>query len=422
MLEEMKEMKKELKAALDHSRRLSMTPAPSLLAPSPSMTMSRANRPQVTPTGSPTSSSQHLPTVQTTPTPSSVRSMRTASADEAKLREQYDELQALRRDLAVMRQVHVDFLGETKEAFTKLRLENNNMREMVKTKMGGSRALLDNSKTKLEALCAETIQAVEEVSDTVDAAREDAFKRFVTPSRPQMAKIRADLKRAHELIDSFAAEVASIEPTWRATWHFELSRVMDEQRLLPHQTKLTVDLKSDIEDAEEMFKNVSDFVDQRTINKGLRPAYRPPTPDESGGGVKNLLMEIRTKDVDPNQRLRAIEAQQKAREKEKANQTDEFQDELAGFVQGRKLKKTGGTEEVDRQRQRKQDMTLRKMLTGDGVSGSPTGMLSPQTTGMSVMSQSSVASGTSHGASAQVTPGGRASRASARSEDLREEL
>lgn len=326
------------------------------------------------------------------------------SASEAQIRAQLDEIQALRRDLGIMRQVHVDFLTETKEAFSKLRQENNTMRDLVKTKMGGSRALLDNSKAKLELLCADTITAVEEVSDVIDAAREDAFKRFVHPTRTQMKKIQADLKNAHDLIDAFAKEVASIEPTWRATWHHELSRVMDEQKLLPHQTKLAVDLKSDIADAEEMFKNVSDFVDQRTTNaaKGVRNAYRPPTPDEGSGGVQNLLMEIRTKEADPNQRLRAIEAQQKAREKEKANKTDEFQDELSGFVQGRKLKKTGGTDEVERQRQRKQEQTIKRMLSGEtGSMGSPTGngagpvgLLSPQATGASLKSQSSVRSQT----------------------------
>ena len=81
--------------------------------------------------------------------------------------------------------------------------------------------------------------------------------------------------------------------------------------------------------------------------------------------MPNLLMEIRTKDSDPNQRLKAIEAQQKAREREKANQTDEFEQELSGFVTGRKLRKTGGTEETERKTQRRQDQVLKRMMTGD---------------------------------------------------------
>ena len=425
IMEEMKQEMKDMKTSLEQSRRHSaMSRAPSLQTLSPSMTRPMARE------ASPHTSPSALRAINIPPTDvpeADLGTPRKLLASEAHARAQLDEVQSLRRDLAIMRQFHVDFLGETKEAFAKLRKENTAMRDLVKTKMGGSRAILDNSKAKLEALCAETIQAVEEVSDVIDSAREDAFKRYVHPSRTQMVKIQADLKKAHDLVAAFTTEVTTIDPTWRATWHFELSRVMEEQKLLPHQLSLTKDLKNDIKDAEEMFKNVSDFVDQRTTNaaKGLRNAYRPPTPDETGG-VQNLLMEIRTKESDPNQRLRAIEAQQKAREKEKANKTDEFEDELKGFVVGRKLKKTGGTDEVDRQRQRKQEQTIRRMLSGSNGESSPTtGLLSPQMTGASIASQASfTSSGT-----AVTTPGHpglvarTTSRASTRSQDgVKEEI
>ena len=408
---------KEMKTALDHSRRMSMTtPATALLAVSPSSPHARLP-PIKIPEAIPGPAS---------PLPRSAGGVHTGPQREEELRLQHDQVQSLRRDLAVMRQIHLDFLTETKDAFTTLRKENAGMRDLVKTKMGGSRALLDISKAKLETLCADTIQAVEEISDIIDGAREDAFRRFVTPSTKHMESIKADLKRASEMVDAFAKEVTTVEPTWRATWHFELSRVMDEQRLLPHQSKLTVDLKNDIQDAEAMLQNVQDFVNQRAagVGRSTSKGFRPPSPDESGG-IPNLLMEIRTKEGDPNQRLRAIEAQQKAREREKAStKDDEFSSELSGFVQGRKLKKTGGTDEVDRQRQRKQDQTLKKMLTGDGdnapavraTSGSPPmgGVLSPQMTGMSLGSVSGVLSPTtSIGTGGEGTPG-RVSRGSTR--------
>ena len=372
---------KDMKAAIEQSRRASLSPNVHAALLSPSNLSARAMPPapqplQPSPISSPTMPRPALP-ANTSPTPAN----RTPVRSEAELRAQAEEIDGLRRDLAVIRQIHVDFLTDTKDSFAKLRKENANMRELVKTKMGGSRALLDNSKAKLEALCADTIGAVEEISDVIDAARLDAFKRFVTPSKAQMTKIRTDLAKAHELVDAFAREMSSVEPTWRATWHFELSRVMDEQRLLPHQSKLAVDLKNDIKDAEEMFKNVSDFVNQRAANTGLSKGFRPVSPDEGSGGIPNLLMEIRTKESDPNHRLRAIEAQQRARERELANKSDDFTDELTGFVQGKKLKKTGGTDEVDRQRQRKQEMTLKRMLSGD-AQPSPTA-ITPQLTGMS---------------------------------------
>ena len=377
LMQEIKEMKK----SVEQQKRMSVAPnAAALLALSPS-----AHTPRALPMSASTRSPERRRPVS--PLPVSV----TGPERTAELQAHHDEVLNLRQDLAVVRQIHLDFMTESKHALSKLRKENTGMREMVKTKMGGSRALLDNSKTKLEALCADTIQAVEDISDTIDSAREDAIKRFVTPSTQRMTNIRADLAKAHELVDSFTKELSNIEPTWRATWHQELARIMEEQRLLPHQSKLIVDLQNDIKAAEKVLQNIQDVVDQRAASAGRNPSrgFRPPTPD-ADGGIPNLLMEIRTKESDPNQRLRAIEAQQKAREKEKANKTDEFEQELSGFVKGKKLRKTGGTEEAERKTQRRQDQALKRMLTGEnppngsGGQGSPaSGILSPQMTGRS---------------------------------------
>ncbi|BEI86883.1 hypothetical protein CcaverHIS002_0702290 [Cutaneotrichosporon cavernicola] len=300
---------KELKTSLAQSKRMSTTaPSTSLLTVSPVLTAAPPPPPVETPRSPMRSDSGPAPV--------------------AELRAHYDEVQSLRRDLAIMRQLHVDFLSQTKESFAALRAQNTAMREVVKTKMGGNRSLLDNSKAKLEGQCQDTIQAVEEVSDIIDGAREDALRRGVTPPRGRTEKIKADLERATSLVDQFSRDVTLAEPTWRATWLAELQRVTDEQRLLAYQNKLAADLKNDIKDATEMLDNVRAFVTQRA-------------------------------ESDPTARLRAIEEQAKVREREMASRTDDFQDELGAFVQGRKLRKTGGTDEAERVRQRRQDQTIR---------------------------------------------------------------
>lgn len=360
---------KELKTSLSQAKRMSVsTPvAPSLLGISPVL---------------PAAVSPVLPPPPVTPEPARPPTQRTASGrvtPAAELRVHYDEVQSLRRDVAILRQLHVDFLSQTKESFAALRAQNNSMRDVVKTKMGGNRALLDNSKAKLEGQCQDTIQAVEEVSDIIDGAREDALRRGITPPRGGMEKIRADLERATALVDDFSSNVTLAEPTWRATWMSELQRVTEEQRLLAYQNKLAADLKNDIKDATDMLDNVRAFVDQRAAAGG-RKFRPPPPPEDAGGGIGNLLLEIRTKEADPNQRLRAIEERAKARERDLANRTDDFQDELGAFVQGKKLRKTGGTDEAERVRQRRQDQTIRRMMSSDG----PDEQLSPQLTGASV--------------------------------------
>ncbi|WVW81531.1 hypothetical protein I302_103526 [Kwoniella bestiolae CBS 10118] len=387
LMQEIKDMKK----AIDTTRRHSMTPSPSLLAVSPSTQMSRPStivRRPSSETMAPSSSTTAVPLGPRPGSPSPRLGPTNLSPEkEAELQKQHDELQSLRRDLAVMRQLHVDFLNETKESFGKLRTQNSAMRDVVKTKMGGNRALLDNSKTKLESQCQDTIQSVEDVSDLIDKAREDASKRYVTPSKTQMNTIMNDLEKAKKLVDQLSSDVQLADPMWRATWQTELHRVMEEQKLLSYQIKLCTDLKKDLEDVEKIFSNVQDFVVQRTVNGGrvassgktfIKPEQEP---EEEGGGIGNLLLEIRTKEGDPNSRLKAIEQQQKQREREKLNKVDEFEEELK--LGSKKLKKTGGTEEAERIRQRKNENTLRKMITGELPSGGG-GVLSPQNTGNSI--------------------------------------
>ncbi|WWC85563.1 uncharacterized protein L201_000427 [Kwoniella dendrophila CBS 6074] len=383
---------KEMKTAIDTTRRHSMTPSPSLLTVSPSTQMSRPPtivRKNSSDTNAPSPSSV---TVTNAPLPGSpsprIGPTNLSPEKEAELQKQQDELQSLRRDLAVMRQLHVDFLNETKESFGKLRTQNSAMRDVVKTKMGGNRALLDNSKSKLESQCQDTIQSVEDVSDLIEKAREDASKRYVTPSKQQMITINNDLEKAKSLIEKLTSDVQLADPMWRATWQIELHRVMEEQKLLSYQIKLCTDLKKDLEDVTLIFGNVKDFVKQRTtigsngigrVSSGKQFTKPPGSPVEDeggGGGISNLLMEIRTKEGDPNSRLKAIELQQKQREKEKLSQIDEFQQDL--IFGSKKLKKTGGTEEAERIRQRKNDQTLRKMMNSGG---GETTILSPQNTG-----------------------------------------
>lgn len=397
---------KEMKTSLDHTRRMSsMTPSPAaMLSLSPSMNMA-APMAKMTPKPEPLRLS---PTISPSDSKASLTAVTTAPISGPKreeLQAQHDEVTSLRRDLAIMRQVHVDFLAETKESFAKLRTQNSAMRDVVKTKMTGSRALLDNSKAKMETQCQEAIQAVEEISDIIDTAREDAYKRFVTPSARQVSSIKQSLEKATNFVDQFSRDVTLADPTWRSTWASELKRVQEEQGLLSHQRKLAADLRNDIKDASDMFSAVQDYVVQRASGTRVgSKGFRPPSPTEDTGGIPNLLMEIRTKEADPHQRLRAIEAQRKAREKENSERTDEFTSELGNFVKGRRLKKTGGHEEVERVRARRNDNTLKKMLTGDNppnangsgngdlsasttsTNGAPSSALTPQLTGVSMLS------------------------------------
>jgi hypothetical protein len=82
------------------------------------------------------------------------------------------------------------------------------------------------------------------------------------------------------------------------------------------------------------------------------------------------MLEIRGAVVDPERRLEAIERNQKIRQQELANRTDELHSELTNFVGGKKLKMTGGAEEAERVRQRRNEMTMKAMFNGGVGAGS----------------------------------------------------
>lgn len=376
LVQEMKELRQALDKERETTKRLSILAAPSVAGDQASLS------PSTSPL-QPPASAISLPA----PTPLVVG----PSEDHLKqIQEQHEELENLRRELAITRQSHAEHISESSATISSLKDEIAQIKKVTSTNPNSNRGLVDRSKAELDTQCTETIKAVEDITDIIDAARIDAYKRFVTPSKQQMATIQSDLQKARQLVEDFTSAVKVADPTWRGTWQTELHRVMEEQKLLHHQTKLCGDLKKDLEDAESMLGNVQTFVEQRVAGTRTARIRVGADAEVEGGGISSLLMEIRTKDSDPEQRLRAIEAQQRAREKERANKVDEFEAELKGFVGGKRLKKTGGAEEVDRLRGRK-DEVLRAQLTGS----SGVGAITPQITGQSAKAISPQGTGAS---------------------------
>jgi hypothetical protein len=261
-----------------------------------------------------------------------------------------------------MRQVYVDFVAQTKSTFETLRDQTQAVREVAITKLKGSRALVDAGKAALEKHSQDTVQSVENISDIVDAVKQDVLRRQILPKQSQMASMEADLEKAKESVAKLREQLTLAAPAWKQTWNQELKQVLEEQHMLQHQEKLAKDLEGDIGEASGIFATLQEYVAQRQQgpSKGLR-TYQPPAEQEQDA-VPSLLMEIRTKEVDPNKRLRAIEQQQKARQREIAEKSDDFTNELSGFVSAKKLKKTGGPEEAERLRQRKQEQQLKKLF------------------------------------------------------------
>ena len=128
----------------------------------------------------------------------------------------------------------------------------------------------------------------------------------------------------------------------------------------------------------EVYGHVEKVISLRGSGSGKArggKVFKPPPPDEGHTGLSTVLLELRGNADGGDRRMKAIEATERNRAKQLQDRSDEFQSELVGFVKDKKLKMTGGAEEVERVRQKRNDMTLKAMFTGG--SGTSSGAPSP---------------------------------------------
>ena len=283
-----------------------------------------------------------------------------------------------------MRQLYTDFIGQTKESLGTLRTQTQNVKQLANTKIGGDRAYVNAGKQSLDTRSQNVLTKIEELQDTVENLKDDVLKRNINPRATLLKNVSKDINDVSTELQSLKEYLATVKPMWKKTWEAELQNIVEEQQFLSHQEELLSDLLEDHKAVMEVYGHVEKVISLRSSgsSKGKGRTFIPPPPDEGHTGLSTVMLGIRGAAVDPERRMKAIAANEKQREKELKNRSDEFQLELSGFVSGKKLKLTGGAEEVERVRQKRNDQTLKAMFTsGSAVSitgsESPTPTLSP---------------------------------------------
>ena len=296
------------------------------------------------------------------------------------LKTQFDEVQNLRRDLGIMRQLYTEFMKSTKESLGALRTQTQSVKQLASAQVGGARAYIDTGKTKLDSRSQNVLTKIEELQDTVEALKDDVIKRQVTP-KPQLFKtIQDDVASTSTELASLKEHIDTIKPMWKKTWEEELQNIVEEQGFLGHQEELLADLLEDHKALSEVVGHVQKVISLRGGARGSARgrAFKPAAAEEGHTGLSTVMMEIRGAAVDPEKRMKAIAANQKHREKELASRSDAFQNELTGFVSGKKLKMTGGAEEAERVRQKRNELALKAMFNASGgASGGDARPVSP---------------------------------------------
>ncbi|CED83316.1 Bud site selection protein 6, fungi [Phaffia rhodozyma] len=293
------------------------------------------------------------------------------------LRAQLDEIQALRRDLGVARQVHTDGMAVMKEIFTRVRKENQRLREVAASSLNTGRAFVNASKSKIDIQSQETLRRMEDLQDVVEELYQDVTERMVVPKPMVMRSLKKDLEQAEGQLKELLSTTKAATTTWRATWADEMENVMTEEKHLKYHLALTNDIEADYNECKRVFDQITLYAAQRGVGgshggsigrSGGSNSYRQlglPTEDPQSS-LSTVMFQIQGATVDPEKRLRAIEnaARMRQREMDGQKEGNELTSQLSEFVDGRKLRKTGGVEETERLRQKKNELALKGVIGG----------------------------------------------------------
>ncbi len=288
------------------------------------------------------------------------------------LKVQFDELQNLRREFAITRQLQTDFEGDVKSILTTVREQAGAVRAIASTKVAAERNFIVAGKSRLDTQSQDLLTLIEDLQDTVDDLRVDVIQRGVKPKPVLVKQIVDDVERATNGLVELEEYVQTVKPSWKKTWESELQNIVDEQEFLNHEEGLLSDLRDDLGALREVFSNIQQVVKLRG-GSGKGGKYIPPLPEDGHEGLSTVMMEVKSQAVNHEKRLRALQAVERQRQKDmlasKAN--DEFSEELAGFVDKKVLRKTGGVLEAERVRQKRDHATWKAMFGGGGPGGIP---------------------------------------------------
>jgi hypothetical protein len=284
---------------------------------------------------------------------------------------QLSEVQALRRDLAVVRQTYTSFVSDVEASMSVIRtkasaVKSTAVKAALPALSGDSgRAYVNAGKKTLQDDSEKIVTRVDDLQDLVEDLRKDVVMRGVRPLPRQLETTAKDLSTATAELKKLQDLLAKEKPLWTKIWEQELQTVCEERDLLTMQEELAADLQDDLEKAAQTLELVEQATKQQNLQsdqpqaKGMRSASgrnllhavasdRAVDPRMARDGV---LGEVKALQPNHEGRLEAIERAEKARQKELESRRDgEFKKELGAFVEEGKLKKTGGVEEAERLR------------------------------------------------------------------------
>ncbi|KAH8550765.1 actin interacting protein 3-domain-containing protein [Umbelopsis sp. PMI_123] len=290
-------------------------------------------------------------------------------------------LNQLRRDLAVVRQMHSEFQTESRDMMEKLKnavKEREAAHPITTAADGPNRRSQDEVMEKLEVSSTAITTRLEELQDVVDEIKVDVTQRRCRPSKAQLNHCSEEANALDKEIKELSKLITTAKPVWKKTWEEELQTILKEQQFIKEKESLVVDLEEDYSTLMDVFSQLQKITDiQATAAPTKREFNVGPTP-EGFEGMSSVMKEVSMIDVDSSRRLRALNQAEKMRQRELDNRIDEFEHELTSFVDSKKLKRTGGAEEAERERQRKDQLMLKQLYSNNNNNNNNNNNVEPE--------------------------------------------
>ncbi|KAF8968668.1 Bud site selection protein 6 [Entomortierella lignicola] len=281
----------------------------------------------------------------------------------SELRSQFNELQTLRRDLSVVRQLYTELQSETKTMLGSLAGYTTEIRKQALEEPASARHFIETGKVKLDKKSEDLTNKIEELQDVVEDMKINVTQRRGRPSDSSMAFVDKQCEEIGKEIEELSDYIQVLRPSWKKTWEVELQTIVKEQMFLKEQEALLEDLKDDRGSLVQTLGNLKKLLELQIKNGGTtREFVFQPIVEEGFEGLKTVLEEVKMIEPDSDKRLRAMAQMEKLRHIELSNRIDEFEEELTTFVGASKLRKTGGALEVERQRQQRDLENLKAMF------------------------------------------------------------
>ena len=294
-----------------------------------------------------------------------------------------EDVQSLRRDLAVLRQSVTSANSGIASSMVIWRAKGEAIRakavELEAAQLEGDRGrgYVDTGKKTMDTESEKVVNRVDDLQDLVEELRKDVVSRGVRPLPRQLDQVTKDIGTATRELKKMQDHIKAEKPKWTKVWENVLNDVCEDRDFLQVQEDIVADLENDLESITSTLALIEQATRQQNLqsNQGGPPVGLRSTSRNVGANVgdadpikakDDVLGAVRALDPNHENRLVAIERAERARQRELEGRREgaAFKKELGSFVGEGRLRKSGGVDEAERLRRQKDERNLREEWEG----------------------------------------------------------